>query len=41
MTRYGITPDRNGKVTQGLDHDPPAEEKLTPFGVLMIATGLR
>ncbi len=23
----------------GWDHDPPAKEKLTPFGILMVATG--
>jgi hypothetical protein len=26
-------------VTKGWDHDPPAKEKLVPFGVLMMATG--
>jgi hypothetical protein len=26
-------------VTQGWDHDPPAREKLVPFGILMVATG--
>jgi hypothetical protein len=31
--------DSDGKVTQGWDHDPPAKEKLVPFGILMIATG--
>jgi Rhodopirellula transposase DDE domain len=31
--------DRDGKVEQGWDHDPPAEEKLVPFGILMLATG--
>src|SRR5881275_1381022 len=29
----------DGKVTQGWDHDPPAKEKLVPFGILMLATG--
>jgi hypothetical protein len=27
-------------VPQALDHDPPPKEKLVPFGVLMLATGL-
>jgi hypothetical protein len=31
--------DAQGKVTQGWDHDPPAKEKLVPFGILMRATG--
>jgi hypothetical protein len=26
-------------VTKGWDHDPPAKEKLTPFGILMVASG--
>jgi hypothetical protein len=26
-------------VTKGWDHDPPAKEKWTPFGILMVATG--
>ena len=26
-------------MTKGWDHDPPAKEKLVPFGVLMMATG--
>jgi hypothetical protein len=26
-------------VTEGWDHDPPAKEKLVPFGILMVATG--
>lgn len=30
----------DGKVPQALDHDPPAKEKLVPFGVLMLGTGL-
>ena len=25
--------DAEGKVTKGWDHDPPAKEKLVPFGV--------
>ena len=31
--------DGDGKVTKGWDHDPPAKEKLVPFGVLTLATG--
>ena len=31
--------DADGKVTKGWDHDPPAKEKLVPFGILMVATG--
>ena len=31
--------DSTGEVTAGGDHDPPAKEKLTPFGILMMATG--
>ena len=31
--------DANGEVTKGWDHDPPAKEKLVPFGILMVATG--
>jgi hypothetical protein len=26
-------------VTEGWDHDPPAKEKWTPFGILMVASG--
>jgi transposase len=26
-------------VPKGWDHDPPAEQKLVPFGILMVATG--
>jgi hypothetical protein len=26
-------------VTKRWDHDPPAQEKLVPFGLLMVATG--
>ena len=29
----------DGEVAEGWDHDPPAKEKLTPFGILMVATG--
>jgi hypothetical protein len=31
--------DSGGNVTKGWDHDPPAEQKLVPFGILMVATG--
>jgi hypothetical protein len=31
--------DANGEVTKGWDHDPPAKEKLVPFGVVMRVTG--
>ena len=31
--------DAHGEVTKGWDHDPPAQEKLVPFGILMVATG--
>ena len=31
--------DAAGNVTKGWDHDPPAKEKLVPFGILMVATG--
>jgi hypothetical protein len=31
--------DSSGEVAKGWDHDPPAVEKLTPFGILMVATG--
>jgi hypothetical protein len=31
--------DAAGKVTQAWDHDPPAENKLTPLGILVLATG--
>lgn len=27
-------------MPQGLDHDPPAKQKLVPFGVLVLATGM-
>jgi hypothetical protein len=26
-------------VTQGWDHDPPAQEKRVPYGILLVATG--
>jgi predicted membrane chloride channel (bestrophin family) len=26
-------------MPKGWDHDPPAKEKLIPFGILMVATG--
>jgi Rhodopirellula transposase DDE domain len=29
----------NGEVAKGWDHDPPATEKLVPFGILMRVTG--
>ena len=32
--------DSDGKAPKGLDHDPPAQRKWTPFGVLMLATGV-
>jgi hypothetical protein len=28
-----------GEVTKGWDHDPPAKQKLVPFGILMVASG--
>jgi hypothetical protein len=31
--------DANGKVDEGWDHDPPAKEKLVPFGIVMRVTG--
>lgn len=31
--------DADGNVTKGWDHDPPAKEKLVPFGILTVATG--
>jgi DDE family transposase len=31
--------DSGGAVEKGWDHDPPAKEKLVPFGILMVATG--
>jgi hypothetical protein len=29
----------DGEVAKGWDHDPPAKEKLTPYGILMVASG--
>ena len=31
--------DSAGEVPKGWDHDPPAKEKLVPFGILTMATG--
>jgi hypothetical protein len=31
--------DADGEVAKGWDHDPPAKEKLVPFGILIVATG--
>jgi transposase len=31
--------DSQGKVAKGWDHDPPAKEKLVPFGILILTTG--
>lgn len=31
--------DRYGNIAKGWDHDPPAKEKLVPFGILILATG--
>src|SRR5512135_70971 len=31
--------DAHGDVTKGWDHDPPAKERLVPFGILMLASG--
>ena len=31
--------DGTGKVEKGWDHDPPAKEKLVPWGVLVLLTG--
>jgi len=31
--------DAHGNVTQGWDHDPPAQEKQVPFGILMVVAG--
>jgi transposase len=40
-TRWGekTRTDSEGEVTKGWDHDPPAKEKLVPFGILILATG--
>ena len=32
--------DAEGKATKGWDHDPPAKDKLVPFGILMLAAGV-
>ena len=32
--------DAHGDVEKGWDHDPPATEKLVPFGILMVASGV-
>src|SRR5947209_13156183 len=29
----------DGQAEKGWDHDPPAKEKVTPFGVLVLLTG--
>jgi hypothetical protein len=31
--------DAEGNVPKGWDHDPPAKQKLVPFGILMVASG--
>ena len=31
--------DADGEVPKGWDHDPPAKERLVPFGILMVASG--
>src|SRR5438132_11132674 len=31
--------DGQGQVEPGWDHDPPAKEKLVPFGILVLLTG--
>jgi transposase len=31
--------DADGNMPKGWDHDPPAKEKLVPFGILTVATG--
>ena len=31
--------DSAGEVPKGWDHDPPAKRKLTPYGILMVASG--
>jgi Rhodopirellula transposase DDE domain len=31
--------DRAGEVPKGWDHDPPAKEKLVPFGILTVVSG--
>ena len=32
-------PTATVQVTKGWDHDPPAKEKLVPFGILMLVDG--
>ena len=32
--------DAHGDVEKGWDHDPPAKEKLVPFGILRVASGV-
>jgi hypothetical protein len=34
-----IRTDSAGEAPKGWDHDPPAKEKLVPFGILAVATG--
>jgi len=31
--------DSEGETAKGWDHDPPAKEKLVPFGILLLASG--
>ena len=31
--------DANSNAAEGWDHDPPAEEKRVPFGILMRVSG--
>jgi Rhodopirellula transposase DDE domain len=31
--------DSTGEVPKGWDHDPPAKQKLTPYGILTVASG--
>ncbi len=31
--------DSAGEVPKGWDHDPPAKQKLTPYGILTVASG--
>ena len=32
--------DAAGKVEKAWDHDPPTQQKLTPLGILLVATGV-
>jgi transposase len=32
--------DAHGEVKKGWDHDPPAKEKLVPYGILTVAAGV-